>query len=358
MRVHKLERSIRQTRNMLLFNAFSLLGKEFIPDPRRAVNIEVTSICNLKCRFCAYQKKVAPKVRMSNEFFAECVEQAVQMGFKAFHLTPITGEVFMDGQLFDKLLFLENHPGVEFYDFFTNFTLPSHDAINQLMTLRKLSHLTLSVYGHDLESFMAVTQAGEKVYRQLVDHLQLLLDNVDRCPCALEIGWRSYHRIPRGLQSEITRLLDQFRGRGIKVRRSQVYNNWGGYVSNEDVKGLDIDINSRPSYKKGACTMLFDSIMIMADGTVNGCPCRDVDASLKIGDLRRQPLAEILSARNQAYLQLIDGQQKGLYPPVCRNCDFYKSIYSYRSSSGKHGRPPMSLREFHEVIAGDALERD
>jgi radical SAM protein with 4Fe4S-binding SPASM domain len=149
-------------------------------------------------------------------------------------------------------------------------------------------------------------------------------------------------------------LLDQFKARGIKVRRSQIYNNWGGYITSADVKGLDIDINSSASYKKGACVMLFNSIMVMADGTVNGCPCRDVDASLKIGDLHQQPLSEILSCRNRIYMQLIEEQQNGHYPSVCKNCDFYKSIYYYRSSSRERGRHLISLQMFKEAIAQEA----
>jgi len=351
MKLHQFERTIREVRNAVLFHLFALLRKEFIPDPRQSINIEVTSLCNLKCRFCAYQKKQTPKVRMANERFADYVEQAVRMGFAEFHLTPVTGDVFMDRRLFDKLHFLENHPKVKSYAFFTNFTIPDRQAISQLIGLSKLTRLTISVYGHDLASFMAITQSNAKVYERLLDHLRFLLDNLNQCRCALEIGWRSYHQIPRGLHSNLLGLLEQFKTCGIKVRRSQVYNNWGGYVSNEDVKGLDIDINSRASYKKGACAMLFNSVMIMADGTVNGCPCRDVDASLKIGDLHQQPLAAILSNGNQAYMRLIEEQQHGRYPLVCKNCDFYKSIYYYRSAPGGQERPPMSLQRFKDVAA-------
>lgn len=354
MKLYKVERTIRECRNALLFNLFALLRHEFIPDPRHSINIEVTSLCNLKCRFCAYQKKQGPKVHMANDCFADYVEQAVQMGFTDFQLTPVTGDVFMDRQLITKLQFLENHPKVKSYAFFTNFTIPDHDAIAKLMRLTKLARLTISVYGHDLASFTAITQSNAKVYQRLLDHLQFLLDHLESCRFALEIGWRSYHKIPLGLHNDLTGLLDKFRTLGIKVRRSQVYNNWGGSVTSADVAGLDIDINSRASYKKGACAMLFNSIMIMADGTVNGCPCRDVDAVLKIGNLNQQPLAEILSTRNQTYMRLIDEQQNGRYPMVCNNCDFYKSIYYYRAAAGASGRPPMSLQRFKELTTHQA----
>ncbi len=350
MKIYQVERTIREARNAVMFNLFAMLRQEFIPDPRQSINIEVTSFCNLKCRFCAYQKKQGSKGHMPNDRFFDYVEQAARMGFTEFHLTPVTGDVFMDPRLFDKLHFLENHPKVKSYAFFTNFTIPNRDAIGQLMGLHKLAHLTLSIYGHDLGSFKAITQANEKVYQRLLDHLRFLLEHLDQCRFKLAIGWRSYHKIPGGRPSALIELLQQYKTRGIKVGRSQVYNNWGGYVSNADVAGLDIDINSRASYKKGACAMLFNSIMVMADGTVNGCPCRDVDASLKIGDLNQQPLAAILSTGNQDYMRLIEAQQHGHYPLVCNNCDFYKSIYYYRSASGAAGRPPMSLQSFKELL--------
>ena len=34
-----------------------LLNKQYIPDILNSINIEVTNICNLKCKFCAYDKR-------------------------------------------------------------------------------------------------------------------------------------------------------------------------------------------------------------------------------------------------------------------------------------------------------------
>ena len=94
------------------------------------------------------------------------------------------------------------------------------------------------------------------------------------------------------------------------------------------MRGLDIDItDTRSTYKRGACTLLFTGVQVTATGVVNGCACRDVDSTLQIGDLSQQPLREILSPRNEAYRQLIMEQQEGQFRPICQGCDFYKSIY-------------------------------
>src|SRR4051812_34735061 len=133
------------------------LGRQFIQRDRTLFHIETSSACNLKCRFCAYTKKSSPTVSMSYDAFVDVVRQAVELGYRRFELTPCTGDVFMDKTIWQKLAFLETHPQVESYEFFTNFTIPKAGAVERLATLRKLRHLTVSVYGHDLESFLKIS---------------------------------------------------------------------------------------------------------------------------------------------------------------------------------------------------------
>jgi hypothetical protein len=112
---------------------------------------------------------------------------------------------------------------------------------------------------------------------------------------------------------------------------------------------LDIDIVGDDAiYKKGACSRLFTHVQVMATGIVNGCACRDVDATLRIGDLNDKPLREILSADNPLYREVVAEQQRGEYRPICRSCDFYKSIYRRRISDVRGGG--RSLDEFWERL--------
>jgi hypothetical protein len=78
----------------------------------------------------------------------------------------------------------------------------------------------------------------------------------------------------------------------------------------------------------------------MANGVVNACACRDVDATLAIGNIESEPLADILSARNAEYRRIIDEQQAGNFRPVCKGCDFYRSIY-HQPKSYRQGRVPV-----------------
>ena len=348
MSVHTLGKAARNLRNRVQIDVNRFLHREFVPSHARSLFVETSSVCNLKCVFCAYDKKQSPRVSMADEFFFDCIEQAVGMGLVRFHLTPCTGDVFMDPSLYSKLEFLDAHPLVESYDFFTNFTIPSEEEIERLVGFQKLSSMKISVYGHDQDTFVAITRSKPKVYRRLLANLEAILARVERVRFQLSVGLRSVKHIPWDGPSDLLALLRRFKEKGVRLGTAHVYNNWGGYITQEDVRGLDIDVTDTTStYKKGACTLLFTGVQVMATGIVNGCACRDVDATLRIGDLHHAPLREILSTANPAYVQLIQEQQAGNFRPVCQSCDFYKSIYRTTRVHRKRG----DLKTLSEFLA-------
>jgi hypothetical protein len=209
--------------------------------------------------------------------------------------------------------------------------------------------LTVSIYGHDLQSFVAITKSTERVYRRLIANLEVLLALLDRANFSLSFGIRSTNDMPRDPDSDLMRLVRRFRDRGVPARHSHVYNNWGGYVTQSDVAGLQIDVTGADAiYKRGACSHLFTTLQVMATGIVNGCACRDVDATLRIGDLHAARLREILSPDNAAYMQLIDEQQRGIFRSVCKSCDYYKSIYHQRSTH--RGTPMQTIEEYKDRL--------
>ena len=329
------------------------LGRQFIQRDRSLFHIETSSACNLKCRFCAYTKKSTPTVGMSYDDFLDVVRQALEIGYRRFELTPCTGDLFMDRSLMRKLDFLETHPQVESYEFFTNLTIPKPETVRRLAALKKLKHMTVSVYGHDLASFVAITEGTPKLYERLKANLEALLAVKDEAKYELAIALRSSRTQPKGGKSDLLLLVDRFREAGIEIWIAPgVYNNWGGFISEADVEGLDMQINSTESvYKYGACEKLFNSVQVTATGVVNACACRDVDATLQIGNVKTTPLADIVSSANPEYMKIIEEQQRGEFRPICRSCDFYKSIYHHRSHYRRDGVATMTLDEFKQQIA-------
>jgi sulfatase maturation enzyme AslB (radical SAM superfamily) len=352
-------KSAKNALSKVEINVNRMMGRELVPVETTILNIETSSLCNLECVFCAYVKKHSPKVSMKDAFFQNCVEQAVGMGFTQFELTPCTGDVFMDRHIFNKFQFLDNHSDVDAYRFFTNFTIPNRSKVERLLSLKKLKNLTVSIYGHDLASFIAITKSTETVYNRLVANLKTLLELLDQKKFNLDIGIRTTNDAPRKPVSEVMELLERFRERGVRPRRAHVYNNWGGFVTQADVAGLDIAVTSGDTmYKGGACAHLFTTYQIMATGIVNGCACRDVDASLRIGDLNEAPLHKILSPDNPTYMALIEEQQRGEFRPVCKSCDYYKSIYHMRMSRRKDGSQFQNIEEFKDRLRVTGTQAD
>lgn len=348
MKRNSVIKTVRNLRNAVSMNINRARGVEFIPSRVDCLSIETSSLCNLDCVFCAYGKKQSPKLTMSDELFASSITQALELGYDNYDLTPCTGDVFMDRRIFNKFEFLDNNPAVKSYGFYTNFCVPRPKDIERLVALKKLSGIGVSIYGHDLESFLAISRSTESVYRRLVRNLEQLLGIVKRQKFPIHIAVHPGRNSIRGRKSEITDLLDRFKQAGVSIKLSKgVYNNWGGFVTQDDVRGLPIDIVGADAiHKNGACVRLFTTIQIMATGIVNGCACRDADATLQLGDLKTAPLRDIISVNNPAYIALIEEQQRGDFRPVCKSCDFYASIYHKSRSYAKNNVPLQTLDQW------------
>ena len=346
LRLKKLKKSIQ--RNKLELH--KLLKLERIPNCREHLYIESTSLCNLSCKFCAYRKKVSPKVTMENELFYDVINHAVNMGYDDFGLTPITGEIFMDKSIFDKLQFLEDHPGVKSYHFFTNLTVINENRLSAIKSLKKLKNFNISLYGHDCESFIAITQSTSKVYSRLINNIKTLVDNDGLNQENIKIGLRTYRYFDfHKNQSDLVDLLKEFKHK--QLGRIDIYkkgfNNWGGLISQKDVEGLDLEVvEGNDTIRVGPCALIFYKLQILSDGRVNACACRDVNGTLLIGDLKNNKLNEIISPHNPKYVELIQRQQKGLFNNVCKSCDYYKSIYKDYTSYGRYNKKFMKLKDF------------
>ena len=328
------------------------LGREYIPVDLGSFNIETSSACNLKCRFCAYEKKESPKVHMPNEIFFSTVEQALSLGFSEFHLTPTTGDVFMDKHVWEKFAFLEAHPKVKSYHFFTNFTVLTPKQVEALVGCKKLSRMTLSIYGHDEESFIRIAKSSSKIFQRLLLNLETLLALQDRWPFTITLGFRSTFDVPARPVDALMVMLQRYQDAGVPIHASHgIYNNWGGVITQDDVQGLNVRIlDEDTTYKLGPCVKLFDGFQVMATGVVNGCSCRDADATLKIGDVREAPLEKILSAENARYRDIVDEQEAGNFRAVCRGCDYYRSIYHQPSSFRKNATAVQTREAFFAAL--------
>lgn len=337
-------------------NLNALRGKYYIPHPRERIYIETSGVCNLMCRFCAYSKKELAKVIMPLETFQGIVNQATDLGFSRFGLTPLTGEVFIDKTFLEKARFLDGHPGVESYHFYTNFVAPTEEAIRSLPDLKKLHFMHVSLYGHDRETFSALTQRPASQYERLVSNLELLCRLYGpKAPFELRMNWRTTPEFQEGdsASSRLKQVVDRIQEKNnIKSKAIRIYNNWGGIISDDDVAAVGLKVNDGTYvYKKGPCALIFYRICVLADGRVNACACRDVNGSLVIGNLNDQSLAHVLSSENPEYVNLIEEQLRNEFREACRTCDFYQSVHRKTKTAARNSKMRyVGLEGFRNLV--------
>lgn len=350
-------RTIRRTLgNFAITKANRLLGREFVPHPRKAICIETSGRCNLECRFCAYPKR-GPGNFLPLDAFVSGVEQATRLGIRSIWLTPMLGDVFADPAFEEKFQYLENAPGVEQFAFFTNFILPRPEAITRLAEYKKLAAIHISIYGHDRASFELVTQKPGTQHDRLLKNLMTLETTLaKRMPAdgihfsIRTLGKINSFNLP---DTDLTRQLQQLNRKfSTNLMVAEEYDNWNGTISEEDIKPLGIELSDGKNiYKSGACTLLFSGPRIASDGSVHACACRDTDGSLLIGDLSKQPLAEIISADNATYRNIIENQQSGRFSENCQSCSMYRSIYDHRASTLDENLVDVSLDAALDLMA-------
>jgi hypothetical protein len=354
-RLRGLARSLNYARYGVKLRINRWRGREFIV-PSSFFSLETSGLCNLNCRFCGYGKKEEGRTVMSTQTFARLVDEAVEIGYRDFGMTPMTGDIFMDKEVGKKLAILEDHPAVRSYWFYTNFVLLTPDLIRQLAASKKLGPVMyISLYGHDSASFTHFTKRPDIQFRRLVENLNLAHELMASARFTVDIGFRSYPSFewkPRPgdaaeanpLLRALNRLFEypHFHYSGNILE----YDSWSRLITQEEVADLGIEITDRSiSPKIGACALIFDRQTVFADGVVNACHCHGLDRSLAIGDTRTAPLRDILSARNPAFVDLIRRQQAGDFPTACQNCRYYRSIYRK-----PHGIETVTLKQFMDVI--------
>jgi len=321
-----------------------------IPNPLECLYIACSTACNLRCRFCAYPLSTIRKANMQFSTFAVVVDQATAFGFETFNLTPLVGEALVDPGFLDKLNYLEQHAGVHDFYFCTNLTLAERGFFDSVSRFRKLRCFSVSIYGHDEDSFSRLTGADRAVYQRLLDNLRHLATDP-------QLAARSEFRIRSGrafrlehCQSELCTSLQELERLGSRIRIPQEYQNWGGLIEATRLEGLDLTLKDNAP-RTEPCVFLYFKHTVLPDGMLNACSSGDGNASLTIGNLLEQTFEQIYSTSNTRYAKLLEAQRAGQFSPLCQVCTGYRSISASWYSYTFHRQPFMSEIEFERWLA-------
>ena len=300
--------------------------EELRPLPR-GLHIEGTNICNAECVFCAYPMMERRKKVMPMDDFRRVVDDYVGMGGRAVSLTPIVGDPFVDKFIFERLNDLYARPEIGQIGFYTNAILMDAEKSKRLLTYADKLVVHVSWGGFDAPTWNKImgVKKFEEARDAVLDFIRLKQESGSAIPFTLALRCP-----PSACTGPLWETLKAHSKQGlVEIADMPDYDSWAGKIEPSALTEVGLVPRSMP-YKRGACELLFTKPVVLADGRVNACACRDVEAELTVGDIHEKPLSEIWAG--DEITNLIDRHQKGDYPDVCKRCTYFVSVYNSRKA--------------------------
>lgn len=289
----------------------------------RTLFIETCNICNARCVFCPYCNIHRPKVVMPLEDFRAFVDQYTTVGGNSVNLTPMLGETLLDPHLFERLDFLAGKSEIDTFGIVSNGVLLSDKKIERLVNYGTRLQVGISVGGFDRQTYKSIM--GIDKFGQVQRNIETLVEAKKKTNSGLKvvIAIRSPVSKQKGVFWDHLKSLE---ATGLLEMESPLcFDSWCGRVKESTLTKAGLKPCPKP-YKRGPCVLLFIWPMVLANGKVNACACRDVEAELIIGDLKTSTFGDVWAG--VARKKLIESHDRGNFPDVCRRCTFYVSVYS------------------------------
>jgi hypothetical protein len=151
-----------------------------------SININVIENCLFDCIFCQNKNQFSKFKIMDLEIFKNLVNIIVEAGIYYIEVTPTRGDFLNIPNFLEYVEFLENHPKVKIYHFFTSFSyIYNQEKENQLIQFYKFAkkaRIVASYYGvFGEKDFIERTNTNKKFYESNIKSFKLILNyfNVD-----------------------------------------------------------------------------------------------------------------------------------------------------------------------------------
>lgn len=283
----------------------------------RRICVELSSICNANCVFCAYQffPKNRVKKFVPENIFKQVVQEVKAAKIQEIMLSPDLGEPTLVPGFIDKIEAFRV-AGVQKIALTTNAIVLHKIGIDAFLE-RGPDVINISTTGFDEAMFRRIYRC--QGYETMRENVIELLEKNSRLAFPREINIKLRSDIPvkkvRSLPEMgiITSLAND-------VRWMTTVDSWNGRIKQKMLPGILHIQTLRNKLSRRPCGILL-SIVIRVDGGVHACSCRNIgnDPDLFLGNLVEQGLL----ACYRKLEDVIKNWKQGKIPGVCKTCDMY-----------------------------------
>ena len=281
----------------------------------KKIYIEITNICNLKCKFC-------PETSRDKEFMAiEKFEEVVEKIHKHTKLVclHVKGEPLLHNQLEDILNVLEK------YNLKANITT-NGTLIKEKLDILKESKEERQI-NFSIHSIMQNKNMTEKYLKDIFESDEELEDIMISYRL-----WNLQNIRDNDINNNVIKTIeDYYKISNLKEKliQNEFIQLRKNIFINQDIEFTWPDLNKKEIIKKGRCLALKEQVAVLVDGTVVPC-CLDNNGDIPLGNIFEETLEEILN-RPKSVLIKKNFENSIITCSLCKTCGFLKRLENKRN---------------------------
>ena len=280
----------------------------------KKIYIEITNICNLKCKFCPETKR--KKEHMSIEDFEKIISEIHNC--TQLVCLHVKGEPLIHNQLEEILKILEK------YNLKANITTNGTLIKEKLKVIKKskvVRQINFSIHSitqnenlnnkYLQDIFESVEQLGDIIISYRLWNLKSIKENEGNVNIIQAI--ENYYDM-NNLKQKL------MKNNFVKIKENTFIN--------QDMEFTWPDINKETIIEKGKCLALKEQIAILVDGTVVPC-CLDNNGDIPLGNILEESIEDILNKPKSLAIKK-NFENSIITCNLCKTCGFLKILENKR----------------------------
>ena len=280
----------------------------------KKIYIEITNICNLKCKFCPDTNRL--KEFMSVEQFEEIIGKIHK--HTQLVCLHVKGEPLLHNQL-EKILNI-----LEKYNLKANITTNGTLIKQQLETIKNSK--AVRQINFSIHSIMQ----NENINKQYLQDIFGSVEKLENVIISYRL-WNVQTIKENDINNQIIQELEkQYNIQNLKQKLTEkdFYKIKDNIFINQDTEFTWPNLNGTIINEKGKCLALKEQIAILVDGTVVPC-CLDNNGDIPLGNIFEETLEEILQKEKSISIKK-NFENKIITCDLCKTCGFLKRLENKR----------------------------